>query len=212
MLHTILDVVLHLDKHLEAWSSALGPSLYVVLFLVVFCETGLVVTPFLPGDSLLFAVGALAALPNSGVNIAVATVVLAIAAVIGDSVNYKIGGMIGARAFAGEFKFIQRKHLDRTKNFYDRHGGKAIVIARFAPILRTFAPFVAGFALMPYRRFLTFNIGGGVVWVTLFTVAGYAFGNIPAVKQQFHIVIIAIIVVSMIPAIVETMRARAQPD
>jgi membrane-associated protein len=207
MLHTILDLVLHLDKHLEAWSSSLGPSLYVVLFLVVFCETGLVVTPFLPGDSLLFAVGALAALPKSGVDIVVATTLLAVAAVIGDSVNYKIGSMIGARAFAGEFRFIQRKHLDRTKNFYDRHGGKAIVIARFAPILRTFAPFVAGFAQMPYKRFLTFNIGGGVVWVTAFTAAGYAFGNIPAVKQQFHLVIIGIILVSLIPAILEALRS-----
>src|SRR5262245_7130292 len=141
MLHTILDVVLHLDKHLQEWSAALGPSLYVVLFLVVFCETGLVVTPFLPGDSLLFAVGALAALPDSGINVVAATVLLCVAAVVGDTVNYKIGAVFGARAFAGKYSFIKKKHLNRTKSFYDRYGGRAIVIARFAPILRTFAPF-----------------------------------------------------------------------
>lgn len=212
MIRSLLDVVLHLDTHLAAWSSSLGASLYAVLFLVVFCETGLVITPFLPGDSLLFAVGALAAVPDSGVNVIAVVLALSAAAVIGDTVNYKIGSMIGVRAFAGEFKLINRKHLDRTKLFYDRHGGKAIVIARFAPILRTFAPFVAGFAQMPYRRFLGFNFGGGIAWVTSFIVAGYAFGNIPAVKQQFHLVIIAIIVISLVPAFIEAMRARAQPD
>jgi membrane-associated protein len=156
MLHTLLDVLLHLDKHLAEWSSALGPSIYLVLFLVVFCETGLVVTPFLPGDSLLFAVGALAALPESGINVAAAIVILAIAAVVGDSVNNKIGAVFGSRAFAGEYSFIKQKHLDRTKSFYDRYGGRAIVIARFAPILRTFAPFVAGFAQIAYARLLKF--------------------------------------------------------
>jgi len=212
MVHSILDVVLHLDKYVDGWAAAFGPWLYLVLFVVVFCETGLVVTPFLPGDSLLFAVGAVAAHADSGVNVAVVVAVLCAAAVIGDAANYKIGSLIGVRAFAGEFRFINRKHLDRTKDFYDRHGGKAIVIARFAPILRTFAPFVAGFAMMPYKRFLKFNVVGGVLWVSSFIVAGYAFGNIPAVKQQFHLVIIAIIVISLIPAVVEAMRARAQPD
>jgi membrane-associated protein len=212
MLHSILDVVLHLDKYVDSWAATLGPSLYLVLFVVVFCETGLVITPFLPGDSLLFAVGAVSAHGDSGMNVVVAMAVLSAAAVIGDTVNYKIGSAIGARAFAGDFRLVNRKHLDRTKAFYDHHGGKAIVIARFAPILRTFAPFVAGFAQMPYKRFLTFNVGGGVVWVTAFIFAGYAFGNIPAVKQQFHLVIIAIVVISLIPAVVEAMRARAQPD
>jgi membrane-associated protein len=211
MLHTLLDVVLHLDRHLEAWSASLGPALYVVLFLVVFCETGLVITPFLPGDSLLFAVGALAALPNSGINVAVAIVLLCIAAIIGDSVNYKIGAMIGARAFAGEFKYIKQAHLERTKSFYDRYGGRAIVFARFAPILRTFAPFVAGFAQMPYPRFFKFNVGGGIVWVTSFTLAGYWFAGIPTIKKNFHIVIVVIIVLSLLPALFEVIRAQRGP-
>jgi membrane-associated protein len=212
MLHTIIDVVLHLDKHLQEWSAALGPSLYLVLFLVVFCETGLVVTPFLPGDSLLFAVGALAALPDSGINVLVATVLLSAAAIIGDSVNYKIGAVFGARAFAGQYSFIKQKHLNRTKSFYDRYGGRAIVIARFAPILRTFAPFVAGFAQMPYSRFFKFNVGGGVLWVTLFTFAGYRFARIPTIQKNFHVVIIVIIVLSLVPAVFEAIRAQREPD
>jgi membrane-associated protein len=208
MLHQFLDVVLHLDTHLAAWSASLGPLLYLVLFLIVFCETGLVVTPFLPGDSLLFAVGALCALPESGLNVVVTVVLLCIAAILGDTVNYKIGDWLGVRAFRGEFRLINPKHLERTKDFYDRYGGRAIVIARFAPILRTFAPFVAGVGQMPYARFFAFNVGGGIAWVGAFITAGYAFGNIPAVKKQFHIVIIAIIVISLIPAVVEALRAR----
>lgn len=212
MLHTLLDVVLHLDQHLAEWSVALGPSLYLILFAVVFCETGLVVTPFLPGDSLLFAVGALAALPGAAIEITQITLLLIVAAVLGDAVNYKIGAVIGRRAFAGQFRFINRKHLHRTKEFYERHGGKAIVLARFAPILRTFAPFVAGVGDMPYRRFVGFNVAGGVAWVASFCYAGYRFGNIPAVKQRFHLVIIAIVVISLIPAVIEALRARrAEP-
>lgn len=210
MLHTILDVVLHLDVHLAAWSASMGPSLYAVLFLVVFCETGLVITPFLPGDSLLFAVGALCAIPESGLNIVASIGLLVIAAVLGDTVNYKVGEVIGKRAFSGHYKLINPKHLDRTRDFYDRYGGRAIVIARFAPILRTFAPFVAGVGQMPYGRFLAFNVGGGVAWVGAFTAAGFWFGNIPAVKKQFHLVIIAIIVISLIPAVVEGLRARRE--
>lgn len=210
MLHTVLDVVLHLDQHLAAWSVTLGPSLYLILFAVVFCETGLVVTPFLPGDSLLFAVGALAALPGSALAIVHVTLLLMVAAVLGDTVNYKLGHVFGRRAFAGQFKFISQKHLLRTKDFYDRHGGKAIVLARFAPILRTFAPFVAGVGEMPYRRFIGFNVAGGVAWVGAFCFAGYQFGNIPAIKQRFHIVIIAIVVISLIPAVLEALRARRE--
>jgi membrane-associated protein len=209
MLHQLLDVVLHLDKYLEAASAALGPALYAVLFLVVFCETGLVVTPFLPGDSLLFAVGALAAMPKSGVDAATVTVLLAIAAILGDSVNYKLGQVFGARAFNGQYKLIKQAHLQRTKDFYERYGGRAIVFARFAPILRTFAPFVAGVGQMPYGRFIAFNIAGGLAWVTSFCTAGYLFGNIPAVKSRFHIVIIAIVVISLIPALIEARRARS---
>ncbi len=209
MLHTLLDVVLHLDTHLAAWSASLGPSLYGVLFLVVFCETGLVVTPFLPGDSLLFAIGALAAVPGSGLDVTVATLLLIVAAVLGDTVNYKVGQLIGVRAFAGEYRFISQKHLLRTKDFFERYGRRAVVFARFAPILRTFAPFVAGVGRMPYPRFLASNVGGGVAWVTLFCGAGYLFGNIPAVKSRFHIVIIAIIVISLVPAVIEALRARS---
>jgi membrane-associated protein len=208
MLHTILDVVLHLDAHLAAWSASMGPSLYAVLFLVIFCETGLVVTPFLPGDSLLFAVGALCAVPQSGLDIVWSVGLLTSAAILGNTVNYRIGRMIGQRAFTGEYKLINPHHLARTKLFYERYGGRAIVITRFAPILRTFAPFVAGIGQMAYARFLAFNIAGGVAWVGGFITAGFVFGNIPAVKKQFHLVIIAIIVISLVPAVIEALRAR----
>jgi membrane-associated protein len=210
MLHTVLDVVLHLDQHLASWSASLGPLLYVVLFLVVFCETGLVVTPFLPGDSLLFAVGALSAIPESGLNVVSITLALVVAAILGDSVNYKIGHLFGERALAGHYRYVNPKHLQRTQLFYERYGRRAIIIARFAPILRTFAPFVAGIARMPYPRFIVSNVVGGVIWVTSFCAAGYFFGNIPAVKSRFHIVIVAIVVISLIPAVVEYLRARAQ--
>ncbi len=212
MLHTLLDVVLHLDLHLAAWSASLGSAIYLLLFGIVFCETGLVATPFLPGDSLLFAVGALAAVPGSGVSVAVALPLLAFAAVAGDAANYKLGQVFGERAFRGDFRFVNRRHLERARDFYDHYGGRAILFARFAPILRTFAPFVAGLGKMSYGRFARYNIGGGVLWVSLFCGAGYVFGNIPAVKRSFHLVIIAIVVVSIIPAVVEALRARSAPD
>jgi membrane-associated protein len=163
----------------------------------------------LPGDSLLFAVGALSARPASGIDLVTVTLLLIVAAIVGDAVNYKIGRVFGARAFAGQYKLIPERHLLRTRDFYDRYGGRAIIIARFAPILRTFAPFVAGFADMPFKRFFSFNVVGGIAWVAAFTGAGNFFGNIPAVKQQFHLVIIAIVVVSLIPAVVEALRARS---
>lgn len=207
MLHTVLDVVLHLDTHLADWSTALGPWLYVVLFLVIFCETGLVVAPFLPGDSLLFAIGAICSLPGSSVQFGVMLPLLIVAAIVGDSVNYKIGNHFGRKAFAGQYHLINPKHLNRTKEFYERYGGRAIVFARFAPILRTFAPFVAGFAEMPYRRFFTFNVVGGVIWVTSFLLAGYRFAQEPIIKKNFHLVIVGIIVVSLLPAVFEAFRA-----
>src|ERR1700742_3077806 len=173
MLHTLLDVVLHLDTHLAQWSSAMGGTLYLVLFLIIFCETGLVVTPFLPGDSLLFAVGALAAVDGSGVDIVLSVGLLIVAAILGDSVNYKLGQVFGQQAFDGKYRFISQKHLNRTQDFYTRYGRRAVVIARFAPILRTFAPFVAGVGRMPYQRFIVSNIGGGIAWVSLFCGAGY---------------------------------------
>jgi membrane-associated protein len=208
MLHNLLDLVLHLDQHLASWSASLGPALYVVLFLVVFCETGLVVTPFLPGDSLLFAVGALAALPESGLDIYFITILLVVAAIAGDSLNYKIGTIFGERALAGRYRFINQRHLQRTQEFFVKYGRRAVVLARFAPIFRTFAPFVAGIARMPYQRFLISNVIGGMIWVVGFCGAGYFFGNIPAVKSRFHIVIVAIIVISLLPAVIEGIRAR----
>jgi membrane-associated protein len=209
MLHTFIDIILHLDQHLAEWSAALGPALYAVLFLIVFCETGLVVTPFLPGDSLLFAVGALCALPGSGLDIFMISGLLVVAAIAGDSLNYKIGSVFGERALAGQFRFISQRHLQRTQEFFVRYGRRAVVFARFAPIFRTFAPFVAGLARMPYPRFLFSNVLGGTIWVIGFCAAGYFFGNLPAVKSRFHIVILAIIVVSILPAVIEGIRARA---
>jgi membrane-associated protein len=209
MLHTFIDIILHLDQHLAEWSAALGPALYAVLFLVVFCETGLVVTPFLPGDSLLFAVGAMCALPGSGLDIYLITILLTVAAIAGDSLNYKIGQVFGARALEGRYRFISQRHLQRTQEFFVRYGRRAVVFARFAPIFRTFAPFVAGLGRMPYGRFLFSNVLGGAIWVAGFCAAGYFFGNLPAVKKQFHIVIIAIIVISLLPAVIEGISARA---
>jgi len=210
MLHTILDVILHLDQHLATWAATLGPILYIVLFLVVFCETGLVVTPFLPGDSLLFAVGALAALPGSGVDIYMVTGLLVVAAIAGDSLNYKIGQVFGGRALEGRYKLISQRHIERTQEFFTRYGRRAVVLARFAPLFRTFAPFVAGLARMPYGHFLLSNIIGGTAWVVGFCGAGYVFGNLPEVKRNFHFVILAILVVSVLPALIEALRARSQ--
>ncbi len=203
------DVFVHLDVHLTQWAGALGPWLYVLLFLVIFCETGLVVTPFLPGDSLLFAVGALAALDGSPIDIAWVTVALMVAAVLGDASNYAIGRRLGPRVFSREDSWLlNRKHLLRTHAFYEKHGGKTIIIARFMPIVRTFAPFVAGIGLMSYRRFAMFNVVGGVAWVSGFTLAGYWFGNQPLVKRHFQVVVLAIIIISVLPIAVEVVRAR----
>jgi len=209
-LHGLLDIFLHLDTSLNQLAGSMGGWLYAILFLIIFCETGLVITPFLPGDSLLFAVGALAALPDAVIDPWVAIVLLIVAAIAGDAVNYAIGRRIGPRVFQAErSRLLNRDHLIHTQQFYERHGGKTIVLARFVPIVRTFAPFVAGIGRMAYSRFALFNVSGGIAWVLLFIGGGYLFGNIPAVKRNFHIVIIAIIVVSVAPAVVEFLRARA---
>jgi membrane-associated protein len=205
------DVMTHLDRHLAGWAASMGGWLYLVLFLVIFCETGLVVTPFLPGDSLLFAVGALTALDGSPLKIAVIIPMLIIAAVLGDAVNYSIGRRIGPRVFVREDSILlNRKHLLRTQAFYEKYGGKTIIIARFVPIVRTFAPFVAGVGQMVYRRFFMFNVVGAIAWVVLFIPAGYLFGNLPFVQKQFHYVILAIIVLSVLPAVFEIWRERKQ--
>ncbi|HTQ80294.1 MAG TPA: DedA family protein [Thermoanaerobaculia bacterium] len=211
MIHRLLDLVLHLDVHLTQGVTALGPWFYVALVAVLFCETGLVVTPFLPGDSLLFATGALAAAPGSPLSLPLLAVLLVVAAILGDAVNYSIGREIGPRIFNREDSWwLNKKHLVRAQEFYERYGGKAIFLSRFVPILRTFAPFVAGIGRMQYRRFAAWNVTGAFVWVLGFLFAGYIFGNQPVVKRNFHLVILAIIVISIIPVIVEAVKARRQ--
>jgi membrane-associated protein len=204
-----IDVFLHLDRHLAEWAVALGPWLYFLLFAIVFCETGLVVTPFLPGDSLLFAVGALASIPDSGVNVWVAGALLIAAAVLGDAVNYAVGAYMGPKVFSREdSRWLRKEHLQRTHEFYEKYGAKTIILARFVPIVRTFAPFVAGVGSMTYAKFATYNIVGAVAWVLSLLLAGFFFGQIPTIQRNFHIVIVAIIVISVLPIVFEFVRAR----
>lgn len=203
-LHTVVDLFLHLDKHLVEWAAYFGPWLYVVLIAIVFAETGLVITPFLPGDSLLFAVGALCALDDSPVRLDVMMLFLIFAGVAGDAVNYWIGHFVGPRVFTHEqSRLLNKKHLIRTQRFYERHGGKTIILARFVPIVRTFAPFVAGIGRMEYRRFAVYNIIGAVVWVSSFMFLGFWFGSNELVKRNFSLVILGIIFVSILPILVE---------
>ena len=205
----LLDYVLHLDTHLNAIIQAYGVWTYLILFAIIFCETGLVVTPFLPGDSLLFAIGTFAALGS--LDLVVTLILLSVAAVLGDAVNYAIGYRLGPRVFQWERgRFFNPEHLERTHRFYERHGAKTIVIARFVPIIRTFAPFVAGIGRMTYARFAAYNVAGGVGWITSLTLAGYLFGNIPVVRKNFSLVIFAIIAISLLPPLVEVLRQRRQ--
>ena len=205
----LLDYVLHLDRYLNQWAADLGGWTYLLLFIIVFCETGLVVTPFLPGDSLLFAVGALAATDGSPIDVVTVMVALSAAAILGDAVNYSIGRRIGPKVFRREDSvLLNKKHLERTRNFYEKHGGKTIVLARFIPIIRTFAPFVAGIGKMEYPRFALYNITGGIGWVVSVTLLGYFFGNIPIVKENFAVVLVAIVVISVLPVGIELWRAR----
>jgi len=210
LIRKFIDFVLHLDRHLDQLVQDYGPWTYAFLFLIVFCETGLVVTPFLPGDSLLFAVGALAARPDS-LDLVLVGVLLSGAGILGDTVNYWIGKRLGPPVFEGKFRFLKREHLLKTQAFYERHGGKTIIIARFVPIIRTFAPFVAGVGTMNYTRFLSYNVIGGLAWVWSFLVLGYFFGNLPVVKKNFTLVIAGIIVVSMLPGVIEYLRHRRKP-
>ncbi len=207
-LHQAVDLFLHIDRHLNEWAAQLGPWTYVLLFAVIFCETGLVVTPFLPGDSLLFAVGALAATPGSPISLVAVLALLSIAAVLGDAVNYAAGAYVGPAVFKREDSvWLNKKHLLRTHAFYEEHGGKTIVIARFLPIIRTFAPFVAGIGRMGYARFAAYNVAGGLLWVTLFLTAGYKFAGLPMVQKNFHYVILALVILPGIPALIEFLRA-----
>lgn len=200
----LVDFVLHVDRHLSDFVTAYGGWVYALLFLIIFVETGLVVMPLLPGDSLLFAAGIFANLGQ--LDPWLLTGLLIAAAILGDTVNYWIGNKLGPRAFSGEFRFLKREYLDRTREFYARHGGKTIILARFIPIVRTFAPFVAGVGEMQYSRFLAYNVVGGVVWVTLFVWAGYLFGDIPVVQERFELVILGIIGVSVLPIAIELLK------
>ncbi|MGQ0637146.1 MAG: DedA family protein [Planctomycetaceae bacterium] len=208
LLFKLLEFVRHLEQHLDQLVQQFGPWIYVLMFLVIFCETGLVVTPFLPGDSLLFALGALCARPD-GLNLGLLLVLLTIAAILGDSVNYWLGSLLGPRIFRGEnVRFLNRKHLERTHEFYERYGGKTIILARFVPIVRTFAPFVAGMGRMTYRRFMAYNVVGGIAWIVIFLLLGYWFGRWPFVKQNFEMIILGIIFFSILPVVIEFIRER----
>jgi membrane-associated protein len=206
-LSALIDLIVHLDDHLLWVVQQYGAWIYALLFLIVFCETGLVVTPFLPGDSLLFVAGTIAA--AGGMNVHLLALLLIVAAVLGDSLNYAIGRYLGPRVFRHERSWLfRREYLERTNRFFAKHGGKTIIIARFVPIVRTYAPFVAGVGRMEYGRFLSFNVIGALVWVILLTYAGYFFGNLPIVKDNLSLVILIIIVLSISPAIVEVTRAK----
>ncbi len=206
LLKQLIDVFLHLDKHLADVVRDYGAWTNTLLFVIVFCETGLVVTPFLPGDSLLFTAGALAALGN--LNVALVFLLLSLAAVLGDTANYWIGKKIGPRAFDGSVKFLKQEHLRKTEAFYERHGKKTIILARFVPIVRTFAPFVAGVGSMTYGTFIAYNVVGGVAWVAVCVFSGYFFGNIAVVKKNFSLVVLAIIGISVLPLAWEWWKAR----
>lgn len=207
MIGTVIDFILHIDQHLAALSAQYGMWIYAILFLIIFCETGLVATPFLPGDSLLFAAGGIAAV--GGMNIHIMVLILLVAAILGDAVNFMIGKYFGAKLFSNpDSKIFRRAYLEKTHAFYEKHGGKTIIIARFVPIVRTFAPFVAGMGDMHYGRFIRYNIIGALAWVLLFSYLGYFFANIPLVKNNLGLVLGAIIVISILPAVIEIVRAK----
>lgn len=204
----ILDLFLHLPAHLESFINANGALIYGLLFLIIFCETGLVVTPFLPGDSLLFAIGALAAKEGSSLNIWIAAIILLVAAILGDTVNYWIGRRFGGWMMRKFPKIVKPSHIEKTNEFFVRYGGKTIIIARFVPIVRTFAPFVAGSGEMNYSRFMYFNVIGALLWVGLILPCGWFFGNIPIVQKNFELVVLGIIGISILPMVVEIARAK----
>ncbi|EPG73401.1 SNARE-like domain protein [Leptospira fainei serovar Hurstbridge str. BUT 6] len=203
----ILDFFLHLEHHLDTLIQSYGIWVYLILFLIIFCETGLVVTPFLPGDSLLFAIGAFAS--RGSLDLITVILLLIIAAILGDTVNYTIGNLAGEKILAREkIPFLNKKHLEKAHRFYEVYGGKTIIIARFIPIVRTFAPFVAGIGKMTYSKFIIYNVVGGIVWILVFSIGGYLFGNLPFIQRNFKLVIIGIIIVSILPAVVEYIKER----
>jgi len=208
IIRTIVDFILHIDQHLVEIVSNYKTWTYLILFLIIFAETGFVVTPFLPGDSLLFAAGAIIAKPESNLSIVLTCLLLIVAAILGDLVNYHIGKFIGVKAFSGKYKFLKKEYLQKTQDFYNKYGGKTIIYARFIPIIRTFAPFVAGIGTMRYFRFATYNVVGGIAWVTSFLLLGYFFGGLPVIKDNFTYVILGIILVSILPPVIEVIRER----
>lgn len=208
MITDLIDFIFHIDDHLAALSAQYGTWIYVILFLIVFCETGLVVTPFLPGDSLLFAAGAVAAASNGALNVHLMVAILLAAAIVGDAVNFTVGKYFGAKLFANpNSKIFKQEYLDKTHAFYAKYGGKTIILARFVPIVRTFAPFVAGMGRMHYATFIRYNIIGALAWVLSLTYLGYWFGNMPLVKDNFGLVVMAIIVISVLPMVWELFHA-----
>ena len=207
---TLIDIFLHLDKNLAMVIGQYGTATYGFLFLIIFMETGFVITPFLPGDSLLFAAGALSV--SSSLSIYALYILFLIAAILGDTINYWIGHFAGPKIFEGEHKFVKKEYLIRTQRFYDKYGGQAITIGRFVPIVRTFVPFVAGVARMSYKYFITYNILGGILWVSLFTWTGYFFGNLPFVKNNFHYVVVIIILISITPIIYEFIKSKIKRE
>lgn len=209
LLTAFIDIFLHLDRHLSVVIENYGAWTYAILFLIIFCETGLVVTPILPGDSLLFAIGSFAAL--GALDIRLVLILLTVAAILGDTVNYSVGHFMGPKVFdKKDSRIFKKEYLDKTHRFYEKYGGKTIIFARFVPIVRTFAPFVAGVGSMSYGRFLTFNVVGGMSWIASFVVGGYFFGGLPVVKKNFTLVIFAIIFVSILPGIIEYIRHKKQ--
>ena len=206
LLKTFIDFLLHIDIYLQHWVSDYRYWTYFILFAIIFCETGLVVTPFLPGDSLLFAAGTIAAMPNHPLSIYVIIVLLISAAFMGDNTNYFIGRYLGHKVYERDYRLIKKKYLTRTHEFYEKHGGKTLIIARFMPIIRTFAPFVAGVGTMRYVRFFTFSILGNIIWVVLFSLTGYFFGNIPIVRKNFSLAIMAIVFVSILPMLIAIIK------
>lgn len=210
LIQQLIDFILHIDKHLIEIVQDYRTWTYLILFLIIFAETGFVVTPFLPGDSLLFAAGAIIAKPESGLNIFLMCILLIIAAIIGDLVNYHIGNFVGHKAFSGKYKLLKKEYLDKTQEFYEKHGGKTIIYARFIPIIRTFAPFVAGIGTMSYLKFATYNVTGAILWVVSFLFIGYFFGGLPVIKDNFTYVIFGIIILSILPPVIELMRGKKQ--
>jgi membrane-associated protein len=210
LLKEFIDIVLHIDVHIQQWVVDYRSWTYLILILIIFCETGLVVTPFLPGDSLLFAAGTVCALPGQPLELRMVIVFLIAAAFIGDNTNYFIGRYLGMKVYERNYRLIRRDYLNKTHAFYEKHGGKTLIIARFMPIIRTFAPFVAGVGTMQYFRFFSFSIVGNVIWVVCFSLAGFYFGNIPAIKNNFSLVILGIIFVSLIPILIAIVKKLAE--